>query len=128
LVFLSTIAGVSAISPKNELNISFSEKPPSDAFLYESYSMGIVWNNPSQRKSQTGCFLLIVKSDYPTIHSPDITFSYKGELLNPRVSGKSLEYRLPRQTFAPSASGSIMVEVRYNKQAVYHWEIGIADY
>lgn len=125
LLALVCILTVSAKPSDNQITISFSNVPPKSISQYQSYHMDIIWKNPDQKKSCEGCFLFTVKNGGSSIDNAAITFVYKGVTIQPKSQCNSLQYLLPREAFAPSKTGSISVEVLYNKIGTYNWQVGI---
>jgi hypothetical protein len=89
--------------------------------------MNVHWENPDHKKSYTGHFLFIATptNQNTKINVNDITLSYKGQTIHPKVCGKNLEYSLPNETFLPGRSGEIRVDVIFNQPGSYSWDIGI---
>ena len=125
-ILLVSIVSVNVNAISNmPLTISFSDSPPESISQYQIYRVNVIWTNINPKESYGGCFLFIVKSGNSNIDSADITLTYNGFIIQPQVFGNSLKYFLPEETFAPSRSGATSVDVRYNKQGAYQWEIGI---
>jgi hypothetical protein len=110
------------------LSIAFSSPfPLSATSQIETCHAKVTWTNIDIVRSYDGSFLFTVEGKKFKIISADVTFTFKGAIVNPETSGNSLLFYLPQQTFLAGKSGTISVDVVYNKPGIYNWEIGIAQ-
>jgi hypothetical protein len=119
------ITNVVNAKPCDDLHISFAKAPPHSIIQFQNYQMSVNWENPEHKKAYDGHFVFLATSHNSKIDVKDIVLTYKGVTIQPHISGKNLEYSLPNETFLPSRSGRISVDVTFNKQGSYNWEIGI---
>jgi hypothetical protein len=125
VVFVCSVAVVTVSADSAPLLISFSSRLSDKLIQEQEYQMSISWINTNQKKSYDGSLLIIVKSDGCTINCSDIIMMYDGVNIIAKVTGKSLQFQLPVQKFAPSTSGIISVEVQQKAVGIYYWDIGI---
>lgn len=124
-IFLCSIADVTANAVNTPLVISFSNKLPDNVIKDQKYEMSITWTNTNHKKSYNGYLQLSIFSNQRATNSSDITLTYNNEIIIPKTTGKTLQFQLPKQTFAPSTSGLLFVEVQHNAIGAYSWTIGI---
>jgi hypothetical protein len=126
VTFVCSVAVVTVSADSAPLFISFSSRLSDKLIQDQEYEINITWTNTNQKKSYDGSLLLIVKSNRCTISYSDIVVMYNGVNIIAKVAGKSLQFQLPMQKFAPSTSGTISVEVQQKALGIYDWDIGIA--
>ncbi len=124
-IFLCSVAIVIVNADNAPLLISLWSRFPDKVIQGQKYEISVTWTNTNQKKSYDGFLLLTATSNQLRIDSSEITLTYNGAKITPKITGKSLQFQLPKQTFAPSTSGYLLVEVQHNALGDYSWTIGI---
>jgi hypothetical protein len=125
VIFVCSVAIVTVSADSAPLLISFSSRLSDKVIQGQKYEVRLTWINTNQKKSYDACLLLSATSNQRAIGSSDIILTFNGVQIMPKTTGKSLQFQLPKQTFAPSASGLLSVEVQHNTLGAYDWTIGI---
>jgi hypothetical protein len=114
--------------PSKPLDVSIVSPVPSNAIsLIDVCHIKVQWVNSEPRNSYKGSFVFTVTCKNIKLNSADVTFTFKGVTITAQESHGVLLFYLPQQTFRAGKSGTISVDVVYNKPGRYNWEIGIAQ-
>jgi len=124
-VLLSSCSLYADAAANNPISISYQETPPKTVYQYLTYHLEVNWENTNQKKAYDGSFLFTVKLSRSSIQTTDLTLIYQGQTIQPTVSGDSIAFNLPAQTFAASARGSVSADVVFNRQGSFNWYVGV---
>jgi hypothetical protein len=106
--------------------IALGEKPIRRVRQGEAYTLQMSWRNRDRRSSYEGSFVFIAEGK--RIKADHIVFRFEGSTIAPHESERTLEFVLPKQTFPAGGSGTISVEVAYNRAGIVLWKIGVARF
>lgn len=115
------------IGKKEPIHIDFVEKPLKEIYADEVYLFAVSWNNKDRQSASEGAFVFMVEGKKIPVRASDLTFIFEGTVMDPQVSGDTLTYVLPQQTFPPKEMGIITVEITYHNSGEYFWKIGIKE-
>jgi hypothetical protein len=127
-LLVSSVAAIVYAEPSTPIIIFFAPPfPPQTISQIEVYRVRVFWWNWNPSRSYDGRFLFIAKAKSFNITSNDIKLTFGGSAISPQKSGASLLYYLPKQTFVAGKTGTISVEITYNRVRTYNWQIGIVQ-
>jgi hypothetical protein len=109
---------------KEQLTISFASQPPKEINNLQTYNLDIDWLN-SAKKSCDGNLLITIQNGQSSIKSSDLTLKYQGLVIQPKVSGNTLTFMLPKMVFSPLGHGTVSIQIKYDTLATYYLELGI---
>jgi hypothetical protein len=115
------------LGKNKSIHIDFTEKPLKEVYPDEAYLLAVSWNNKDKHGASEGAFVFMVEGKKFQVRAGDLTFVLEGSVIGPQVSGDTLAYVLPQQTFPAKELGIITVEITYHKLGEYLWEIGITE-
>jgi ABC-type uncharacterized transport system YnjBCD substrate-binding protein len=132
LVLLLAVSLVGALvygklGRKKPLRIDFVQKPLKEVYPDEVHLLAVSWNNKDKHGASEGAFVFMVEGKKFQVRAGDLTFVFEGSVIGPQVSGDTLAYVLPQQTFPAEEMGIVTVETTYHNSGEYLWEIGITE-
>jgi hypothetical protein len=108
------------------IRIAFEEEPPRKIGQGEVYPLQVSWKNQDRKRSYKGSFVFVTKAR--KIKADHITFTFEHSNITPQESKNTLRFVLPEQSFPAGASGTISVEIVYNRAGIVLWKIGVARF
>lgn len=113
-----------AVADKTPIAISLKDDMPDKMIKGQTYEVSVDWAN-NDKKTYDGSFLFSAVGNQPITSSSDIKITLKGLEIKPNILGSSLQFQLPKQTFASTKSGTIHVEIQNNNLGTYSWTISV---
>jgi hypothetical protein len=112
---------------RRPITLSFASKPVRRMTNADTQILEVSWRNKDRVDSYECYFVFTLNIQINfQIESKDLEFSFEGDVIHPQVSDDSLLYILPIQTLNAAESGTITVQVTYNKPGRFRWNLDTA--
>ncbi|MEJ2272305.1 MAG: hypothetical protein P8X91_07480 [Candidatus Bathyarchaeota archaeon] len=127
VIFLLSMVVYAKKIRQRPISISFASRPARRMTNAETYVLELSWRNNDQVNSYE-CYFIFTLNIHKNfqIESEDLKFSFESVVIHPKVGADSLLYILPIQTLNAAETGTIIVDVTYNRPGKFHWNLGTA--